>query len=233
MTEKEGASNLVWGSKGGRVRLTVILLLMCTTILGAQILEDAILENVKSECDSLFRDRLVPAVALFHLGDEIHSKRRLLEGYLHGNTKLDANQLRFELGKSEARIEQGVSSIRATLLVKAESTLLAELEGALVGYSAAEQEALERYEMDHDGRYGPKLHREFASVRAALLGLTQVQQDVGTKLNDESTTNVFRVHALLYAQLAVTFVLGLLAAGVAYTLRRDHEIRPSNNHNLH
>ena len=206
------------GPKGSRFRLAVVLLLMFATILGGKFWEDIYVENLRFDCGSLYRDRLMPAVMLFRLGDQIHNKREALEEYLHGDVGTDEPSLDYRLGQSDAAIREQINQIKRTFMVDEESRRIAQLEEALLSYNKKEAELIRRHRGGDDVAYGAEMREAFSVIRAELVGLTQVQEDVGQELNEDSLATASHVTALLYFQLGVTFILGLLASGLALSL---------------
>lgn len=206
------------GPKGSRFRLAVVLLLMFATILGGKFWEDIYVENLRFDCGSLYRDRLMPAVVLFRLGDQIHNKREALEEYLHGDVGSNEPSIDYRLGQSDAAIRGHIDQIKRTYLVDEESRLLTQLQEALSSYNKKEAELIRRYRGGEHATYGADMREAFSIVRAELVGLTQVQEVVGQELNQDSLASASHVTSLLYFQLGVTFILGLLASGLAMSL---------------
>jgi hypothetical protein len=206
------------GPKASRFRLAVVLLLMFATILGGKFWEDIYVENLRFDCGSLYRDRLMPAVILFRLGDEIHNKREALEEHLHGDEGSAGTSLDYRLGQHDAAIQGHIDQIKRTYLVDEESRLLEQLQNALSAYNKKESEHIRRHRNGERVAYGAEMREAFSSVRAELVSLTKVQEDVGQELNQDSLASASHVTSLLYFQLGVTFILGLLASGLAMSL---------------
>lgn len=205
-------------SYGGRFRLAVVLLVMFVTILAGKFWEGIYVENLRHDCGSLFQDRLLPAVTLFHLMDEIHTKRETLEEYLHHEPDDSKSSIDYRLGEHDAAINHLVHEIEKTYLVDRESRLLVELRAALKRYNELETQTLKRYRSGEPMNYNGEMREAFAVVRTELLGLTKVQEDVGQQLNRDSDLSASHVTSLLYFQLGVTFILGLMASGLAMSL---------------
>ncbi len=215
---KQGLSSLLRGPRASRFRLAVVLLLMFTTILAGKFWEDAYVENLRRDCGSLFEDRLMPATMLYRLGDQVHNKREELEEYLHGDESPDTPSLEYRIGKHDAAIESLIDDIEHTYLVDEESRLLSELRQAVSDYDKKERALLERHRAGEKVRYGREMRAAFSRVRDELTALTEVQEEVGKKLNKDSVASAAHVTSLLYFQLGITFVLGLLASGLAMSL---------------
>jgi len=191
---------------------------MFATILGGKFWEDIYVENLRFDCGSLYRDRLMPAIILFRLGDQIHNKREALEEYLHGDVGATEPSLDYRLGQHDAAIQGYIDQIKRTYLVDEESRLLTQLQDALSSYNKKESDLIRRHRGGEKVTYGAELREAFSLVRTELVALTKVQEDVGQELNQDSLASASHVTSLLYFQLGVTFILGLLASGLAMSL---------------
>jgi hypothetical protein len=209
--------NRLAGSGPKRFRLAVVLLAMFLVLVAGKLWEDALVERLRGDCSSLFADRLLPATTLFHLGDEMHLKQRTLERLVSGSG-VDVAEVQYQLGKHDARLEMLTHDIEQTYLVVDESRHLQAFRAALGAYQQAERALLKRRAAGEPVRYDAALDAAFGRVRSELLALTSVQEAVGKQLRDQSVASASSVLSLLYFQLGVAFVLGLLAAGLAVTL---------------
>jgi len=212
--------NATWN----RFRLAGLLLVMTVAILASKVLEERYIDSLREDCASLFRDRLIPATTLFHLSDDIHRKRHILVRHLssgvdegHGSAGHD-RPTEYTMGRRDASIGRLVVAIENTYLVDEESRLLEALKTTLARYRELERDLLERHRRGEAVAYGGEIQAAFDEVRQELLGLTEVQEDVGQQLDRSSFANATHVSTLLYFQLGVAFVLGLLASALAMSL---------------
>lgn len=214
----DGFSRLIPGLPASRFRLAVVLLLMFATILAGKFWEDAYIASLERDCGSLFTDRLMPATTLYYLGDRFHDKRETLEAYLDGALEPGEPSLDYRLGQSDAAIEGLLHDIQQTYLVAEESIALSALREAIDTYDQHEAALIERHRAGERIRHDAGLREAFSRVRAELTALTRIQEEVGHELSRASATSASQVTSLLYFQLGVTFVLGLLASGLAMSL---------------
>ncbi len=231
---KSGLTQRFAGTRASRFRLAVVLLLMFVTILGGKFWEDAYVDNLRRDCGSLYRDRLMPATTLFRLGDHFHNKREALEGFLHDDLAPGGSSLDYRLGKHDAAIEGLIARIQDTYLVDEESRLLEELRKAIAAYDKKEAELIAAHRAGQDVHYDAEMRAAFSLVREELMSLTKIQEDVGEALNEDSLDSAAHVTSLLYFQLGVTFILGLLASGLAISLEHTQTPpKPPRNSGLH
>jgi len=214
---RHSPSKWLAGSGPKRFRLAVVLLAMFLVLVAGKLWEDALVERLRGDCTSLFADRLLPATTLFHLSDEMHARQRTLERFVNEGGTAVAD-VRYHLGRHDARLEMLTHQIEQTYLVADEARHLQAFRSALTAYKEAERVLLQQRAADQAGRYGTELEKAFDSVHSELLSLTAVQEAVGKQLRDESVASASSVLSLLYFQLGVAFVLGLLASGLAVTL---------------
>lgn len=206
--------------RGTHLRLAALLLALACAIVVGKLFEESLIERLRYDCTSLFDDRLVPAMTLFHLADQMHLKHRLLSDYLDAAPGADAKQLYYEMGRHDAELARLTEKIQQTYLVEDESALLQDFRDAVAEYQRHERSWIEAKGTGDDAARRGQLEEAYARVRRSLLDLTQVQERVGSKLREESTASATSITSLLYLQLGVAFVLGLISSGLAMSLAR-------------
>lgn len=215
----------------GRAQLVGVLLVLIVAIVSAKYFEEAHIAAMRRDTQSLLKDRLVPESLLIHMLDELHSRRFDLKqvGTQAPVRELDA--LVYRLGQHDAHLKELLARFEQTYLVEDEARHLRELKAALGAYGKAEASLVSER---RKGGPGPKedLDERFNVARTHLLQLSSVQQKVGAKLDRDSAVSAGRVTTLLYFQLGVAFVLGLLAAFLA-GMGRSSVKRPSKDSKLH
>jgi Four helix bundle sensory module for signal transduction len=215
-------------------RLAIVLVVMTATILAGKLWEDVYVENLRDDCGSLFEDRLIPATTLFHLNDQVHLKRQTFEEFLNGHLNESEQKIEYLLGQHDAKIVSAMQEIEKTYLVDEESHLLSQLRATFADYTRRESQLLKQRRDGQMVTYGPEMREAFALVRAELLGLIKIQEDVGQELNRESIASATHVISLLHVQLGVTFILGLIASALAMNLTPTRaSARVKNESDLH
>jgi hypothetical protein len=207
------------GSPGARLRLAALLLVITLSIVASKMGEDHFVQSLRKDCSSLFTDRLIPATTLFHLSDAVYQRREALLHHLRSDSNVAPPNIQYRLGQHNAKIEHHIETIEKTFLVADESRLLKKLRGSLEQYSQVESALLARHDSGTRLGESAELHGAFEELRAELLNLTQVQEAVGEELKTESLASATHLTTLLYFQLGVAFALGILASGLATSLR--------------
>lgn len=216
-----------FGSRGATLRLAALLVVITLSIVASKIGEDHFVQSLRTDCSSLFSDRLMPATILFHLSDAVYRKRDDVMRHVRQGTQGDVKSLQYKLGQHDATIEQHIAAIEKTYLVDAETQLLRKLRASLAQYSKVESALLSQ---PGDGPHldeSAELDAAFDELREELLHLTQVQELVGAELKSGSLASATHLTTLLYFQLGMAFALGTLASGLAMSLRtRNVESMP-------
>src|SRR5690606_33177471 len=127
-------------------------------------------------CASMHDDRLVPATSLFHLSDQVRTRRLVLEEHLLGHGELDLAQVHYELGRLDGGIAASLAEIDRTYLVDDESQLLHEFRVQLVQYTRLEQALLAELAAGRDASYDDTIRKAFEDLRAELIALTDIQE---------------------------------------------------------
>jgi hypothetical protein len=207
-----------WGNRGAVVRLAALLLVIALSIVASKIGEGHFIQTLRKDCHSLFADRLMPATTLFELSDAIYQKRDVLITHLRQGP--DGNEdLQYRLGAHDADIEQHIAAIEKTYLVADEVRLLQQLRASLKNYASVEGKLIaQRKAGQHTDRL-EELSQAFDELRQELLNLTRVQESVGQQLKSDSLSSAGQVTTLLYFQLGIAFALGIVASGLAMSLR--------------
>jgi hypothetical protein len=222
-----------FGTPGATLRLAALLLVITLSIVVSKVGEDHFVESLRSDCSSLFTDRLIPATTLFHLSDAVYRKRDDLVQHLRQPSAAAAKGIDYRLGQHDATIEHHIAAIEKTYLVEAETQWLRKLRESLANYSKIERSLLSRHEGGERIDASVELTAAFDELRTELSSLTQVQEAVGQELKSESLASASHLTTLLYFQLGVAFALGSLASGLAMSLRPRPEPAPPSGGKFH
>lgn len=199
--------------------IALMLLLMVAVVVGSTYWERSYVGAMQDSCSSMYEDRLMPAALLFHLADQVHTRRLVLEEHLAGQSDYAVGQVYHELGRLDAGITGAIARIERTHLVEAESKLLNDLKAQLAEYARLERRALDELAAGKAVTYDATLRSAFSALRAELIGLTEIQEVVGKDLSKRSYTAAAGASSLTHLQLGACFVLGLFASALAMGLR--------------
>lgn len=223
-----------FGSRGATLRLATLLIVITLSIVASKIGEDHFVQSLRKDCSSLFSDRLLPATTLFHLSDAVYRRRDDLLQHLRRESDAASKNIQYRLGQHDAAIEHHIVAIEKTYLVADETRLLRKLRGSLENYSKVESNLLTQHNGGASVNASAELAAAFDELRTELLNLTQVQESVGQELKSESLASATHLSTLLYFQLGVAFALGILASGLAMSLRpRTSDAPPPAGGSVH
>lgn len=220
-----------WGNRGAAVRLAALLLVIALSIVASKMGEDHFIQTLRKDCNSLFADRLVPATTLFELSDAIYQKRDALIAHLR--RKPSDDDLKYQLGAYDASIEHHIVAIEKTYLVADEMRLLQQLRQSLKSYAQVESKLIAQRKAGQDVDNLADLSHAFDELRQELLKLTRVQQTEGQQLKSDSLSSAGQVTTLLHLQLGIAFALGIVASGLAMSLRPRTRSTASRANQLH
>jgi hypothetical protein len=186
-----------------------------------RILEDKSVKNMNESFISLYNDRLVPAMDLYHIVENLYARRNIIESVLY--TKAEAYQLdlRGNLARYNRNIDSLVNKYEKTYLVQQEKVQLQDLKNNLKDIMAMEQRlvsdiynnqtpaALNRYE-----RQGKAM---FSNASNYLTKLIDTQKQVGNEIITDTERIVSGSKIYSNLQLALAILIGILIVGILFT----------------
>lgn len=182
---------------------------------------------------SVYEDRLQPAVGIVYLSESIHTKRERVESYLAAQTPLQSvENLRGQLRRCDAEMQQTISHFEKTALTKAESQKLLLLKQAITTYNRMEKSILQLAGSADTREAATQLFNRqaaipFQQVVQSLHQLAGIQSQVG----QESVRKFHQEADLFYSQstlqMVVAFGIGLLLLVLIYPRKKlRHESTP-------
>ncbi len=201
-----------------KFKAAVLLAVICTAVLINMLWERNSISDINTSFSSIYKDRLLPATYVFHLTDHLYQKRLILDRYLDPRDEpmLAADQR--AISEHDAAIDTLLEDFEATYLVEREGQLLHDFQRELRSYNALEQQLLLSYERKQPTKVSREaLEEVFVKARVELTQLSQIQIDVGKKLEENcqriaaNSTIVTNMDALL------VIVIGLIIQALIFT----------------
>ncbi len=202
-----------------RYGLALTLLLTVMFVAATSLWERSYISAMKASSASIFKDRLMPATILFRLSDRVYEKRLVVEEHVLSDKPLDKADVYYRLGQIDASIFELLARIDETYLVADESKGLSSFRAELTRYNRLEKQLLEAAAAGGKVGYDAELRKAFGNLRAELTSLTEIQEDVGKQLSEESVEAAASANSLTHLQVGVAFVLALLSAALAIGLQ--------------
>lgn len=174
--------------------------------------------GIDKSFSSIYQDRLLPAVDLFYLSENLYSKRLLLEDHLVSGNAVPSAEIRTRLSTYNQRIDSLIRKVEETYLVREESKSLRAFKQDIKVYAAQEQTIL-RLSDTHQKEAGSQLFSTnsaitFREAISHLNTLTNIQSTVGGELVKESHSESALVDMISTLQIALSIITGTLILGL-------------------
>lgn len=192
----------------------MVLVILCS------FLSKNTIKGIDKSFSSIYQDRLVPAVDMVYLSENLYTKRLSLEKYLLSNTDLTLAQMTAQLKVRDQAIDSLLRNYEKTLLVDEEAKSLQTFKSRVKTYMALEATILQ---LTQAGRKdaGSELFNgrgaaTFQEAIQCLNTLTSIQSTVGQRLLKESHSESSQFNLLYSLQIAVAVIIGLLILGLIH-----------------
>lgn len=195
-----------------KIRLASMLAIMMLFIIIFTLIETYNITRISRSFNSIYEDRLIPAVDLYSVADHIHNKRHQLFTFLF-TENISSEQINLLLQKANTDLDQLISKYEHTHLVKDETNHLARLKKNLENFQRDELMVLAVAE--HSKEAAKKMYLNnitplYDKLNHDLVQLTQVQTRIGKELLEESISSKTSSTLISKLQVAVTIILGLI-----------------------
>ena len=195
-----------------KIRLAIMLAIMMLFIIIFSLVESYNITRISRSFNSIYEDRLIPAVDLYSMADHIHNKHHQLFTFLF-TENITTYEIKQYLHKANADLDKLISKYENTYLVKAEYNHLERLKKNLKNYqrdellllSAAADNKAEAQKLYLNNTIGL-----FKELSADLMALTQVQTRIGKELLEESKKSKASSAFITQLNVAITIILGLI-----------------------
>lgn len=202
-----------------------LLLVTIIVVLISSLSDRYLISQLDDNMNSMYVDRLVPAVELFHLNYEIFEKRLAAERYLVKPSRDLKEEYYQALLFTDRMIDSLITSYETTYLVPEESDHLFKLKRSINQARALEREFVMggRQQDQILVRY---LFPIYEDIRLELLDLVDIQKKVGDELRSGSGKAGWTMNQLNHLQVAFAVILALLLYQLLFS------IAPKNKNEL-
>lgn len=212
-----------------KFKIAFILLVMVTIILGAALLERKFFTDVHISSASIYNDRLIPATALFHIGDNCYQKKLIIEDLYDSSSPL-SDVSENEIQHYSDANDSIILAFENTYLTPKEDKTLRRLKANIKDYNSLEQNILSSWPI-HQSQDLAKLESSFEDIRTELRNLSIIQTQVGSNLLKESKDKVNRAHLITNFQIGAALficiicqILILTSKSVQSPIRQRHNL---------
>lgn len=193
-----------------RVALMLALLMFCLVVLS--LIESYNINRSSESFNSIFQDRLVPAVDLYTISDHLDEEQSRMTRFLHSEAPDKSDMLNF-LRQNNSQLQLLVGKYEKTYLVKDEKNYLRSFKlrmeknhqdnlYVVENANTSDKEAVRRYFLESSRRHD--------HLRNDVKKLVQIQTEVGNNLLSEYRKSQANSLFVTNMQLFIAVVLGVL-----------------------
>ena len=195
-----------------KIRLAIVLAVMMLFIIAFSLIESYNISRISRSFNSIYEDRLIPAVDLYSIANHIHGKQNELVTYLF-TSNLSAEEIKLSLQKTNNSLDSLINKFGKTYLIAEENNHLQTLKQDLKSMQRDELMIVNTAVLDKE--VAQKLYLDnilpaYGKLNAELMQLTHLQTQVGKELLSESRKSQASSDFITQLQLAVTIILGLV-----------------------
>ncbi len=207
-----------------KIRLAIMLAVLMLFIMIFSLLESYNITRISKSFNSIYEDRLIPAVDLYSIADHIHSKRNQLFTYLFTD-KISSSEINTFIREENGKMDKLISKYENTYLVKAETNYLSSLKKNIRDYRRDELLLIKTAEENKEAARSLYLSTTvhlYNELNKDLMRLTQVQTRVGKELLTESKKSESSSSFISQLQFVIAIILGLVIMILVITDKQVH-----------
>lgn len=219
--------NWIYSSRQ-KTRAALLLMGIVITIVAGTLWEKSLITTMNNSFSTLYKDRLIPAAALFHINDLLHTKRLILEKQKSGSAQVEV--LQEELAQYNAQIDSIISDYEETYLVDEESKGLILFKAKMERYNALEKQLITRSpEEKNSSDHEATMAAVFKEIRKELSLLADIQTSVGKQLMHINNSDIGYARIIIYLQVVLIVIITM---GVQAVLWKTKKIIPKDPQNF-
>ena len=195
-----------------KIRLAIVLAIMMLCVILFSLMESYNVSTISKSFNSIYEDRLIPAVDLYAISDHIHTKRTKLVTFLFTG-KISQDEISLALSSSNKQLDSLISKYENTYLVKAETNHLANLKKNLKTFER--DELLLINAASENKEFAKTLYLNttiqlYDELDKDLIELIKVQSEIGKELLAESVKSQLSSDFISRLQIMIAIILGLI-----------------------
>ncbi|WP_026899216.1 MCP four helix bundle domain-containing protein [Daejeonella oryzae] len=211
-----------------KIRVAILLAIMMLVIIMFSLMESYNINRISKSFNSIYEDRLIPAVDLFSIADQINDKRDHLFTFLFTD-EISMDEMKTYLKAANIRLDSVLEKYESTYLVKEESGHLQNLKRNLQIYQRDELLLINAASGNKEvarSLYLKNTVQLYKELNKDLRQLTQVQTQVGKNLVIESVKTQASSTFITQLLLIITVILGvviviLVITGKQFMLKQE------------
>jgi len=198
--KKTGIRRQVFG-----VFSVVIVIVMIVSLIGI-----TGINRVAEDVNSLFYDRLYPAVEMAKITEKLYENRLFLEEYLNLDDEKQRSNLLKSIKVNHKIIDSLVAKYAESHLVDEENNNLLVYRKEIFKYRQLENEILQLYNSDIDGAkmlFSTESSEEFKKMIEPIHRMTNVQLKIGEELRADSIKEANAIRLALYIAMGIILIV--------------------------
>lgn len=204
-----------------KVKIAVLLFFIMTCSVLIRILEDKSVKNMNESFVTLYNDRLIPAMDLYHIVENLYARRNIIENILYSRAAAIDLDLKQNLSRYNHNIDSLLKKYEKTYLVQQEKVQLQDLKQNLSSILAMEQKLVSNIYNNQAASalqiYENQGKRLFSSATMHLTKLIDTQKQVGNEINEQTEKIVSGTKIYSNLQLVLAIMIGILIVGILFT----------------
>lgn len=198
--KKTGIRRQVFG-----VFSAVIVIVMIVSLIGI-----TGITRVAEDVNSLYYDRLYPAVEMAKITETLYENRLFLEEYLNLDDEKQRDSLLKSMKVNHKIIDSLVAKYAESHLVDEENKNLLLYRTEIFKYRQLENEILKLYELDADGAkilFSTESSEEFKKMIEPIHKMTDIQLKIGEELRSDSIKQANNIRMALYIAMGIILIV--------------------------
>jgi CHASE3 domain sensor protein len=211
-----------------KVKIATLLSGILVIIMLASLSMNQAIQDMDRSLESVFVDRLQPAVDLVFLSERLHHRRMVMQGYLTGSMPFYDAEAVESLHKDNSESDRLISSFEKTLLIPMEVEKLAYFKSRMKAYQLLENSVLELIDQAKVlfEQQGGVIFQEGVIT---LHSIAQIQSDTGKKVVKSAHRQAAGGLINTFLLIAVCITIALVILG----LLRSEGITNQNSEMFH
>jgi hypothetical protein len=168
------------------------------------------INRMAEDMDSLYHDRLYPAVEMAQITEKLYENRLFLEEYLNSDEASQAERLIQMLRKNHQKIDSLSNKYAESHLVDEENKNLLIYRSEVSKYRHLENEIIQLYRTDVAAAqmlFAKESSEEFKNMIEPIHRMTNIQLKIGKELRDDSLAEARAIRLALYLSMGIILVV--------------------------
>lgn len=173
------------------------------------------INRVAEDVNSLYYDRLYPAVEMAKITENLYENRLFLEEYLNMDDEKQRQKLIKDIKSNHKIIDSLVAKYAESHLVDEENKNLLEYRKEIFKYRQLENEILQLFKTDVEGAktlFSTESTEEFKKMIDPIHKMTDIQLKIGDELRRDSVGEAKAIRFALYIAMGIILVVFIIMA---------------------